>query len=72
MFEDDIVINLFHKYYQADNTPASLVSSYWKEMHQKARVYMDDGRIFLRGFAFGNMQQVSWPSRACILLGHCY
>lgn len=63
MFEENIAIKLFHKYYQSDNTPSSLVSSYWKEMHQKAEVRMVDDRLFLIGFAFGDMQQVSWPSR---------
>lgn len=61
MTEENIAIELFYKYYERDNTPLSLVSSYWKEMHQKSDVRIVDGRIFLKGFAFGDMQQVSLP-----------
>lgn len=63
MLEEDIAIRLFHKYYESDSTPSALVSSYWKEMHQKAEVRLADGRLFLKGFAFGSMYQISWPCR---------
>ena len=54
----DICLELFDRYIRDDQTPAHLVSSHWKNLHQKLVVTEKNGKIeSMKGVGFGDMGQ---------------
>ena len=59
-----IIEKLYDKYYVRDSTPASFVSSHWKEYFAKIKLNIKDLNVDeIKGVGFGDLQHNSYKSR---------
>lgn len=69
-----LIEELFINYYSSDSTPENLISSHWEYYSRKFNVQIDDeGNIIsLKGFGFGNMEDLSIISKILDYIGHMF
>ncbi len=63
---DEIIHRLITDYYEENQTPEHLVSSHWKQFHQRVKIHKSANRLErLHGEGFGDLENASWVYRVC-------